>query len=118
MDAPGTPSRLQVDLPINDDITHFVYDEHAYCAYTARGLRLDIRRAVSVQPDIPDGEDFYSYMWVDAQQGYFLLAQRFIHGRAAGWMVYREMIPHDSHGFFTAFAEELGAYIKAHPPTQ
>jgi hypothetical protein len=108
---------LQVDLPMEDEVLNFVTEQSVYSAYTGRGLRLDIIRTSTHQPPIVDAEEFRTFMFLEARQGFFLLSQQFVKGAAQRWVVYRELIPKDSFDFYKRFSERLSAYIERHPPT-
>lgn len=106
---------LQVDVPVEDEVVQFITEQATYTAYTGRGLRLDITRANTLQPAIQDPDDFHTYMWVEARQGFFLLSQRFVKGEAQRWVVYREFIPKESHNFYIRYGDEILKYIESHP---
>ncbi|HEY3999361.1 MAG TPA: hypothetical protein VGO93_10875, partial [Candidatus Xenobia bacterium] len=72
-------------------------------------------RTHTFQPDIVDEDDFHTYMWMEARQGWFLLTQRFVKGEAERWKVYREMIPRDSVNFFMRFTDVLPEYVQGNP---
>ncbi|MHB2016735.1 MAG: hypothetical protein ACYCW6_07285 [Candidatus Xenobia bacterium] len=108
--------RLQVDVPVEDEIVHFLCDPSIYIAYTRRGLKLHIIRSTTLQPDIANDQDFFSYMWVEAKEGFFLLTQHFLEGVPKLWTVYREMIPTEPQNFFFDFQDDLPAWIALHPP--
>lgn len=94
-----------------DEVIQFVTHDLSYIAYTRTGRRLDITKSMSAQPAIVNPDDYFSYMWVKALQGYFLLRQRYVESVAEPWFVVRELKPETDFRFYEEFLDELDAYL-------
>lgn len=104
---------LESERVMEDEVLHFVTHETGYRAYTARGLRLDIIRSESIQPDIGDPGDYYTWLWTETFQGFYLMRQRVTASRAAGWEVVREFVPRDPYGFYFDFLDRIRPALRA-----
>ena len=73
------------------EILTFIVDEGAYYFVASDGRRADIVKCSTHQPEIREPDDYFYYMWVSAVQGYFLLRQRFLEGKAQPWHLVAEI---------------------------
>lgn len=55
------------------------------------GRRGDIIRCQTYQPEIKNDNDYAFYLWAQAVQGFFLLKQQFVEGRAQQWWLVGEI---------------------------
>ncbi len=69
----------------------FIAAEGAYYFLVSDGRRGDIAKCRTLQPPIHDQENFRTYLWVQAVQGYFLLCQHFLEGKAGEWRLVSEI---------------------------
>jgi hypothetical protein len=100
---------------LDDVVKQFVVDAHGYFAYAASGLTLTIVRALSVQPPIADDQDYYTYLWVESVNGFFLLRQQVLQCAAQSaqeWVVVRRIEPNDTFNFFFEFLDGIEEYVK------
>lgn len=102
-------------IELEDEVISFVTHEVSYIAFTREGRRLDILKSSSFQPEIEDPEDYFTYMWVKALQGYFLLRQRYVESRPQEWFVIRELEPESNYLFYEEFLDELPRYLEGLP---
>lgn len=95
------------------EIQTFVVDTGSYYFVAVGGLRGDIRRCRTFQPDIKDPDDYFFFMWVESVQGYFLLKQQFLEGRAQEWYLIAEIITEESGpAFFEELSEAMEQRLK------
>lgn len=94
-----------------EEVIQFVTHDLSYIAYTNSGRRLDILKSMSAQPPIQNPEDYYSYMWVKALQGYFILRQHYVESVASPWYVIRELKPETEFHFYEEFLDELDTFL-------
>ncbi len=85
---------------LDDEITLFDIDKNGYYAYLRSGDRLDIMHAFNFQPPIDNPLDFFSFMFVESLQGFFLLRQRILENRPLPWYTYMQFIPEKTTVFF------------------
>ena len=100
---------LQDAVPRDEEITIFEADENGYYAYPRRGGRFDIVHAFNFQPPISNFDDYYSFMFVESLQGFFVFRQRIVENKEDQWRVYLELIPRERHCFF---AEAWALHLK------
>ena len=60
----------------DDEIALFDAGKNGYYAYLLPGDRIDIQHAFSFQPPIENFDDYFSYMFVESLQGFFVFRQR------------------------------------------
>jgi len=107
------PPELSPEIrPIGDEVKTFVVNGDLYFGVTCRGLVFYIIRGHSIQTDIPDVEDYYTYMWANCKEGFFLLRQHFYMGVPGPWFLEAEVIPTDRT---PAFFERIREYFIGHP---
>lgn len=94
-----------------DEVIQFVTHEVSYIAYTRMGRRLDILKSTSVQPPIADQQDYDSYLWVKALQGYFVLRQRYVESIAEPWHVISELEPETDFRFYEEFLDVVEEFV-------
>lgn len=92
------------------EIINFVTEGGVYCFKTADRRRGDIAKVRTLQPSVLNHDDYYSYMWVQAVQGYFLLRQQFLGGQAQEWRLIREITVEDPG---MEFFDEMGDALLA-----
>ncbi len=73
------------------EILSFVTAHGSYYFLAADGRRGDIIKCRNLQPPIQDHENYETYLWVKAVQGYYLLRQFFIDGQAQEWRICKEI---------------------------
>ena len=82
------------------EVINFVMESGVYCFKTADRRRGDIAKVRTLQPSVKNHSDYFSYMWVQAVQGYFVLRQRFVDGKAQEWRLIREIEVEDPELYF------------------
>lgn len=85
----------------DDEITLFDAGPDGYYAYLRSGARIDIKHAFNFQPAIDDFDDYFSFMFVESLQGFFLFRQRIVENKPRPWRVCFEIIPREQHCFFS-----------------
>lgn len=76
------------------------------------GRRGDIIRCQTYQPEIGDPENYVFYLWAETLQGYFLLKQRFLEGRAQEWQLAGEFeLEESGPGTFDLLSDEVRAML-------
>ncbi|MEW6201203.1 MAG: hypothetical protein AB1546_04460 [bacterium] len=83
----------------SDEVLKFVTYPKGYYALLRSGRRLDIIHAVPFQPEIVDFDDYYTYLLVHADQGFFILRQQVKENQVCPWFVLCEFTPKESHQF-------------------
>lgn len=96
---------------LDEEIAHWVSDDRGYHAYTRGGTALHIVRSASVQPPIKRPEDYPTWLWVEALQGFYLARQRIVDGVPQEWRLVRQLVPSERHGFFVDFQDVIAAYL-------
>ncbi len=87
-------------------------DSGAYYFVSADGRRGDIIRCLTYQPEIVNPEDYTFYMWAETLQGFFLLHQRFLEGRAEEWQLAGEFEFEDrGPGAFELLSQKVRAML-------
>jgi len=98
-------------IQLDDEIALFECGENGYYAYLRSGRRLDIQRVFNFQPPIENFDDYFSYMFVQSLQGFFLLRQRMLENRPLNWRVFLEFRAAEPHLLFDQ-AWELALSIR------
>ncbi|MBI3924549.1 MAG: hypothetical protein HY319_03340 [Armatimonadetes bacterium] len=102
---------------LEDRVLQFVADQTGYRVWTESGTRLDVVRCNSIQPDIVDPEDYCTYMWIKALQGFFLLRQRICAREPQDWFLVQEVLPAiNDPAFFFDYWDRLGETLSSVPP--
>ncbi len=96
----GFFDNLQEVISRDEEITIFEAGETGYYAYPRLGRRIDIQRAFNFQPPIDNFDDYYSFMFVESLQGFFLFRQRIVENKGETWRVFLEMTPREPRAFF------------------
>lgn len=104
---------LESERPMEDEVIQFVAHETGYRAHTAQGMRLDVIRMVSIQPDIETPEGYFTWLWAETIQGFYLMRQRVTASGGEAWQVVREFVPRDSYGFYFDFQDVLRPALRA-----
>ena len=100
--------------PCDIEVITFVATEGAYYFLMGDQRRADIVKCRALQPTIRDHDNYSAYLWVNAYQGYFVLRQRFVEGRAEGWTVIAEVQVSDpDFDFFDQHGERLLEQLEA-----
>lgn len=87
---------------LNAEVLHFLTTANAYTIFYEPYGRMDVARCTSMTPDAPPEGDFWCYMWVQSVQGFFVLHQPVLEGKAGTWSVIFEIVPAEfSAGFFS-----------------
>ncbi|MFC1474966.1 hypothetical protein ACFLQK_02865 [bacterium] len=86
---------------LEEEVTHFEVYENGYYVLLRRGDRLDVTRAFNMQPPIENSDDYYSYLFAETQQGFFLMRLRVLGNVAQGWELYLEMTPEEPWRFYS-----------------
>lgn len=97
---------------MQDEIVHWVWDTLGYYAFTSSGMSINIVRSTSVQPSIQRPDDYYTYLWLETLQGFFLARQRIVDSAPQGWWIVRQLIPNVGHHFFQAFQDDIASYVE------
>lgn len=84
-----------------------------YFLYTLSGNKIRITRAEALQPPIRDPEDYPTFLWIQALEGYFLLRQHIVKGKAHPWRIVRRILPEESDPtFYTDFKDRLLDFVE------
>lgn len=94
-----------------EEVIQFVTHDLSYIAYTRTGRRLDILKSHSVQPPIADPENFVTFMWLKALQGYFVLRQRYVEKVPEPWYVIQELRPETDFRFYEEFLDVVDDHV-------
>jgi hypothetical protein len=78
---------------VDEEVALFEASKLGYYAYLRRGGRLDIRQVFTCQPPIDDFNDYFSYMFVESLQGFFLLRHRMLENKPQPWTVFLALKP-------------------------
>ncbi|MFA6449068.1 MAG: hypothetical protein WCX65_06370 [bacterium] len=92
---------LENAFQTEDEITLFDASDKGYYAYLRLGGRLDIIHAFNFQPPIENFDDYYSFMFVESLQGFFVLRQRIIENKERPWHIFLELAPREPAAFFS-----------------
>ena len=92
---------------IEDEILNFYIDGNIYYAVSKLGIVLNIIHIVSIQPKINDFNDYFTYLWIEALEGFFILRQRIKEKIAEPWVIEKKIIPKNNYNFFNLFEEEF-----------
>ncbi|MBI2265206.1 MAG: hypothetical protein HYU64_08545 [Armatimonadetes bacterium] len=92
---------------INEPVQGFYGNPDGYYAVSTNGRIINIVRSASIQPEIRNHEDYVTYLWVEAQEGFFVFSQRVLNQRCEEWMVRRRITPSDKAEFFASHKDEL-----------
>lgn len=93
--------------PIGEEVTHFVTEANQYYAVTLTGRIVNIVRSKAYQPSIENAEDYTTYLWVEAREGFFLFSRRIRNGKADSWILDEEMVPERPDHFFFDYLDAL-----------
>lgn len=88
---------------IKEEVKSFVTDKLSYYGVTISGFLFNIVKTHNYCPEIKDHEDYFTYMWLECTDGFFLLRQHFLQGFALPWVLEGELIPkeRDMNFFYT-----------------
>ena len=87
-------------------VLDFVSTPSSYTIYVEPALRLDVARCQSLEAGpLPDGP-YWSYLWVQAVQGFFVLRQPIIEGRPGPWEMLYQVEPDEFSSLFFPWVEE------------
>jgi hypothetical protein len=92
---------------LEDEIIAFEMDPEGYLAITANHGFITILRSKSLQPPISNEQDYLTYLWVEAAEGFFLLSQQIREGKPEGWLLIRRITPESREDFFHDYMREL-----------
>lgn len=84
----------------NEQITHFEAYGQGYYALLQNGQRLDFVRVESFQPPIANFDDYCSYLFVEAQSGFYILRQRIVENIVHPWELHLEIKAREPAHFF------------------
>jgi len=96
-----------------EEILYFRTGDEEYRAFIA-GDSIKISRCKSIQPPICDHEDFFTYLWAQSHERFFLFRQRFEKGAPGPWEVWQEIVPQDKDDFFNLFLPFLEENLDSH----
>ena len=82
-----------------------------YTALTSAG-KFKLLKCKSIQPPIENPDDFYTYLWAQAEDRYFVFRQRFEKGVSGSWEIFQEIIPEDTGEFFSDFVPVLNEMLE------
>ena len=113
--------------PIRAEVLRFVTTSESYTIYLEPDQRLDVARCQAIEA--PEGSELeaWSYMWVQALQGFFILRQpalaRGRNRQPAPWTAVAQVTPAEfSSSFFARFEDEFfelaGPFLKQLPPEE
>lgn len=97
---------------MREEIVHWVCDGLGYCAFTSSGRGINIVRSASVQPAIASEADYFTYLWIESLQGFFLARQRMIESSGQGWWLVQELTPQSSYQFFYMFQDDIQTHLE------
>lgn len=115
MTAGEEPIRFVEELEMEEEVVHWSFDENGYHAFTATGKPLNIVRSLSLQPPIASEDDYYTWLWLETLQGFYVARQRIVEAMPQGWWLVRQVVPASPHLFFQHFSDELEAYVMRLP---
>jgi hypothetical protein len=84
----------------SEQITHFEAYGQGYYALLQNGQRLDFVRVESFQPPIANFDDYCSYLFVEAQSGFYILRQRIVENKIYPWELHLEIEAREPAHFF------------------
>lgn len=97
---------------VRDEVVHWVYDDFGYHAFTSSGMTLNIIHSVSVQLPIERPEDYFTYLWLETLQGFYMARQRIVESAPQGWWLVRQLIPGNTYNFFQEFQDNIEDYLE------
>lgn len=83
----------------DEEIMTFEANTTGYYAYTRPGFRFDITHAFNFQPPIDNFDNYFSFMFVESLQGFFIFRQHVFENKEEPWCIYLELIPRAPHSF-------------------
>lgn len=100
-------------MELEDPVLVWEMNESSYIMRSEGGLRLDVTKCYSYQPEIEAGAESYSaFMWLRSLQGCYVLRQDFVEGEAGPWVVVREVVPENPGPyFFEEFHDTFPEYV-------
>lgn len=87
-------------VPVKEEVKQFVTEPQAYYGVTTSGflfniVSFDVLSNVSEKPD-----DFFCFMFIESDRGYYMLRQRFIMGFALPWVLEVKITPAEEDRMF------------------
>jgi hypothetical protein len=98
--------------PRSELVAHFEAYGRGYYALLKTGERLDFVRVESFQPPIEDFNDYFSYMFVQAHSGFYVLRQRIIENKIQPWEMHMEIEAYEPAHFFRHMCGRAGDLLE------
>lgn len=94
------------------EVLEFVTTQESYTIHVKPNLRLDVARCSQFRVDADSPTSFWSYLWLQSVQGFFVLRQATLEGRTLGWEMVYEVVPAEfSSSFFPWLSDHFEALI-------
>ncbi len=118
--------RFCYDLTLLNEDVLFITTATSYEVSTPSYGRLQLIRAQSVQPELPQGRTFFrSYLWARGINEYYIFEQEFIDLKPQGWKLVAKIVPREDLSsteraeFYDYFLnQELNQLIESRPWAQ
>lgn len=81
---------------VKEVVKAFVYEPDTYFGVTRSGFLFHIIKYCSPGSTITDPKDYFGYMLVETDKGYFFLRQRIVMAVALEWALEVELIPQEN----------------------
>ena len=98
---------VKSEREIKEEVKGFYGNKKGYYLVTDSGYCLNIIHLVSLQPKIENENDYLTFLFVEAKEGFFLLTQRIKDFKAGRWVIEKEMIPCDPQNFSQEYQREF-----------
>lgn len=100
-------SLIKEEILLEEEIIDFYIENGVYFAVSVKGKNYYIKKIVTIQPEILDENDFFTYLWMETLEGFFLLRQRIKNGKPQKWVIEKEVVPFEYFNFFEIYQEEI-----------
>jgi hypothetical protein len=95
------------EVYINEEVKDFYIDEEWYYCVTEKGRCLNITKSVSIHPPVKDIYDYFSYLWIETLEGFFLFKQEIVDLKPKKWILEKQIIPDEEYEFFYKHLKKL-----------
>lgn len=98
---------VKEEIAMEEEIIDFYIEDGVYFAVSTSGRIFHIRKIVGIQPEIINEEEFFTYLWMETIEGFFLLRQQIKEGKVSKWTIEKEIIPFEYFNFFENYQEKI-----------
>lgn len=84
---------------VEEEVQGFFIEGSWYYVVLQSGRVLNILHSSLIQPDIYNADDYYTYLLIEAKEGFYLFRQRIVKNVASGWILERQMDREDAPSF-------------------